>query len=133
MKTKVILITLFLLLALLFISLNLFQSSEGPHNGTVKQAGDYHIEMKNTPDYFFTYLLDKNRKPMSNKGIDCEVKFLFPDTTATTITLQPTGEDGFSTAASSLKFYSCRIYFKIKSKLISAQFDNENLIVQKNK
>ena len=131
MKTKIIIITLLLTLALLLISLNIFQSATGPHDGTVKPAGNYNIEMKNSYDNFYAYLLDKKRNPISNTEIYCEVKFIFPDSTSTVIPLKPFEEDGFSIESGSLKFYSCRIYFKVSGKLISASFDNESLIVLK--
>lgn len=126
MKTKRILI--WTLSTLLLVSL---KPATGPHNGIVKPAGEYNIEMKNTYDYFFAYLLDKNQEPIPNKGMQCEVKFIHPDTTSTTIPLKPFEEDGFSSAIHSIKFSSCRVYFRVKGKLISAQFDNQNLIVQK--
>lgn len=126
MKTRKIL--LWLLPALFLVSL---KPATGPHNGIVKPAGGYNIEMKNTYDYFFAYLLDKNQEPISNKGIQCEVRFILADTTSTILSLKPFEEDGFSAATQSIKFSSCRIYFKVKGKLISAQFENQNLIVEK--
>lgn len=126
MKTKMLLIGI--IPAILLISMKPVQ---GPHDGIVKPAGEYHIEMKNTYDYFFTYLLDKNQNPIPNKGIQCEVKFIHGDTTSTIIPLKPYGDDGFSSATHSLQFNSCRIYFTVKGKLVSALFENQSLIVEK--
>ena len=126
MKTKRILIGI--LPVLLLISL---KPATGPHDGIVKPAGEYNIEMRNTYDYFFAYLLDKNQNPLPNKGIKCEVKFIHADTTSTVIPLKSFGDDGFSAATHSLKFNSSRIYFNVRGKLISAQFENQNLIVEK--
>jgi ABC-type cobalt transport system substrate-binding protein len=133
MRTKIILIILLLILAAMLISLNYFQSSTGPHQGTVKKAGEYNIEVKNSYTNFYAYLLDKKSKPISNKGISCEVKFVFGDHTGISIPLIPYKDDGFTTEDVVPEFYSCSVNFNVMGKLISAKFENENTIAQKNK
>ena len=105
----------------------------GPHEGVVKPAGDYNIEVKNSFTNFYAYLLDKKNKPISNKGITCEVRFIFSDNTGISTSLIPYLEDGFTTEKMMPEFYSCRVYFNIQGKSVSAKFENKNTIVQKTK
>ncbi len=132
MKTKFIFSILLLLITSVFVSFNSHQSAiVGPHDGIVKEAGDYNIEIKKIEPLLYAYLLDKKLNPISNKGISCEARFLFSDSTNFNIHLKPYGDEGFSMESNSLKYNSYRIYFTINGKLISAQFENESLIVEK--
>ena len=131
MKTKIVLIGLLVVIMVTLNSLRIFQPIVGPHGGIVKQAGAYSIEMKeNYPD-FYAYLFVNNFKPVSNKGITCQARFILPDNTNIDVLLKPFGEDGFTAESGAFKFYSCRIYFNVFGKTVSAQFENENPIVQK--
>jgi len=132
MKTKIIFTVLFLLVATTLISFNFFQTSTlGPHDGIVKQTGEYNIEMKNSFPNFYAYLLNKKLTPISNSGISCEVRFMSPDSTSFSVPLKPFGKDGFLMDSGTLKFNSCRIYFTVSGRSISAEFENENLFVEK--
>jgi hypothetical protein len=132
MKTKHIFSTLFVGIAIVFVSFNSYQSAIiGPHDGIVKEAGDYNIEIKNSEPTLYAYLLDKKLKPIANKGILCEARFLFSDSTNVNIHLKPYGNEGFSMESSALKYNSYRIYFNVNGKMVSAQFENESLIVEK--
>lgn len=133
MKTKIIIISLILLLlSIILIALNYSQTVIGPHDGIVKPAGEYNIELNSTYPAFFAYLLDKKNKPISNSRIICEAEFLFPDSTKISAPLKPMGEDGFALDSDVHKFYSCKISFYVFGKMVSAQFENENAIVKKN-
>lgn len=131
MKIKIALAGLLFLTAVL-ISFNFLESSSatGPHGGNVKSAGEYYIEMKHSSFDFYAYLLDKKMKPISNKGISCEAKFVFSDSTLINVPLKPLGEDGFSTKSGAIAFSSCRIFFNVFGVYVSAEFENENPIVQ---
>jgi len=130
-KTKIIIVILIIIAAItLLISLKMFQSPYGPHGGVVKPAGNYQIEMKNPFGNLYAYLLDVESKPMRNKRISCKVRYYFPDNTTTEIDLKPFGDDGFM-AETTTRFYSCRITFNLQGKSVSAKFENENPIVQK--
>jgi hypothetical protein len=132
MKAKTIIIIAFLiLLALFLISINFIQSPYGPHGGKVKEAGEYNIEMKNVYPNMYTVLLDKDYKPINNKGILCEIHFILPDNTKLNSQLKPFEEDGFTMELGGLNFSTCRVFFNVNGKSISAGFENENLIVQK--
>jgi hypothetical protein len=132
MKRKIIFIAFFILLSITLISLNFLQPSIGPHYGVVKEAGEYNIEMKSSFTSFYAYLLDKQNKSVSNKGIFCETKFDFTDGTFVNIPLSPYGEDGFSCELNKSKFFSCTINFNVSGKRISANFENFNPVVKKN-
>lgn len=130
MKTKIILISL-LILALILISLKVFQSSDGPHGGRVKQAEEYHIEMKNPGGSLHAFLLDRNQKPLSNKDITCRAKLFYPDNTSSEADMAPFGWDGFLIESIPRYYVSCRIVFNVSGKHISAEFENETLFVNK--
>ena len=131
MKTKIIIVVVIVLVAGgLLVSLNLFQSPNGPHGGVVKPAGNYQIEMKNPYGNLYAYLLDVESKPIRNRRVTCNVRYYFPDNTTTDVDLKPFGDDGF-TAETTIKFYSCKITFNLQGKSVSAKFENENPIVQK--
>lgn len=132
MKTKFIIISILLiLLALVLISQNFFQSSVGPHGGIVKPAGEYNIEMKNIYPNIYTFLLNKNNKPIINKKLSCEISFLLPNKTIINSQLKPFGKDGFMMELGGLNYSSCRIFFNVSGKSVSAEFESENPIVKK--
>lgn len=132
MRAKTIIIIVFLiLLALFLISQNFFQSIIGPHGGKIKPAGEYNIEMKNVYPNIYTFLLDKKNKPIINKGILCEINFILPNHTVINSQLKPFREDGFTMELGEFNFSTCRVFFNVYGKSISAVFDNENPIVQK--
>jgi hypothetical protein len=132
MKTK-ILITIFLLfsISIFLFSLNFFQSSIGPHGGIVKEADEYNIEMKNIYPNIYTFLLNKKNKPIVNKKISCEISFVLPNNTVINSQLKPFNEDGFVMESGGLNFSSCRIFFNVLGKTVSADFESENPIVEK--
>lgn len=130
--TKQVLWAIIFLALISFISigwLNFQQENPGPHNGTVKPAGNYNIEMNSPFGHLYTWLLDGDYAPIVNNGISCEVRLYFPDNTTTDIKLTPFGEDGF-TAKTATDFQSCRITYDVMGKKISAKFDNDYVIVQ---
>ena len=133
MKLKLIFVLSLVVATFILLGFGLYQSSNGPHGGAMKQADNYYfIEMKNPYGNFFAYLLDKNYKLMSNKGISCEVRFFAHDNTTTDVALKPFGEDGFS-AEVSIPYQSCRITFQVFGKPVTTLFENETLMVEKKK
>ena len=124
MKATYILIAVFLLITITLISLNLMDNPVGPHGGVVKQAGMYNIELKNSyPNlYKITCLV---------KVINCDGKLIFADSTSSIILFKPFWEDGFSMKLGSIRYYACRINFNVSGKVVSALFDNDNLIATK--
>lgn len=131
MRTKFILFALLIIVVIIFITKSLSQQTVGPHGGKIKQAGNHFIELKNPGSEFYTFLLDKQMKPLSNRDISCEVIFQFPDNIHTKANLLPFGEDGFIAEPIPKYFNSCKITFHANEKDISAEFENENLFVNK--
>ena len=131
MKATYILIAVFLLITITLISLNLMDNPVGPHGGVVKQAGMYNIELKNSYPNLYAFLLDNRQRPISNKGISCDGKLIFADSTSSIILFKPFWEDGFSMKLGSIRYYACRINFNVSGKVVSALFDNDNLIAPK--
>jgi hypothetical protein len=98
----------------------------------VEKAGNsYFIELKNLNQEIHTYLLDKTFRCIGNRGISCEIKFLYADSTTYTKQLLPYGNDGFSSGPITSPFHSCRIIFNVAGKILSARFENQNPLVQK--
>lgn len=128
MKTKFILFGL-LLLAIIFYSVNKHQSIAGPHGGAIQQADNYNIELNAVSSNLYAYLLDQKLKPISNKGISCEVKFLLTDNTTMDAALKPFLEDGFIMESSTIVYQSCKITFNVHGNSISAKFEHENFSV----
>ena len=115
----------------MLISLNYYQTSSGPHGGIVKPAGAYNIELKSTYPNLYTFLLDKNNKPMRNKGILCEIDFLLSDKTKINSQLTPYMADGFMMELGTFNYSTCKVLYNVYGKTISADFDNESAIVKK--
>lgn len=129
-RTKIFLIILLVLLALTLIAWHLSQPILGPHGGTIKQTGNYYIQVKTSYPYLYAFLLDKEIKPISNKGISCEARFIFADHTDMKVALTTFEEDGFSTRLTTQEFISSQIYFNGNGISVTAQFENQKLIAK---
>lgn len=128
MKQAIIFWTLFISIPLVIVGMIFSQPSVGPHGGAVKKTGIYYIEMKSMHQEIHTYLLDKKLISIGNKGVTCEVKIVYPDSSRLIKPLKAFGNDGFSAGVPSMPFLSCSVFFHIPGKTVSAQFENDNLI-----
>jgi hypothetical protein len=115
---------LFAALSLQFI-LSAQQLSRGPHQGVVKEAGLYKIEMLGCVDHIEVYLLDKDGQSISNYQIAGHVRFYFNNKTSQNSPLMPYGQDGFSAKIPQSEFFNCIITIDILSKSVSATFESE--------
>ena len=132
MKTKIIVFAVLLIvISTAFISMDKFQVATGPHGGRLQQAEKFSIETNTYNSEFYAYLLDKQYKPISNKGVTCKIRFLFPDTTNLDFTLMPYQEDGFRIESSITGYHSYRLTFNAFGESISAKFENQITLVQK--
>jgi hypothetical protein len=131
MKLKIIFNVILVLIAVALLGINYLQPNVGPHNGSLQKAGTYYIEMKSMHQEIHAYLLDKRMEPIGNKGISCEVKLLYADSSCLIKPLKPFGNDGFSTGIPYTPYFYCRVSFKVSGKVVTAGFENQNLIVQK--
>jgi hypothetical protein len=125
MKVAIVLIVIS---AFGLISWYMFQTN-GPHDGTVKKADNFFIEMRNEENHFHTWLYDANFKPINNSGITGDVLFFLSDSTTFNVTLKPFLEDEF-VCESIPGFYACKITFNVVDKSPSAMFDNPTPIVE---
>lgn len=131
MRTRIIFYSI-PLLALLGYCIVSFQPTTGPHGGVFKSAENYNIEVKKTYPSIYAYLLDNKNKPIKNKGITCGIRFLLEGDANIEVQLKPYKEDGFILESGSMGYNSFRITFNVYGKSVSAVFENESAIVQKN-
>ncbi len=91
MKTTSKLIGIILLLTVILVAFKLTVNPVGPHGGKVKTSGIYNIEMKNSYPNLYVFLFDSRLRPISNKGILCESKFIFADSSSSVSPVKPFG------------------------------------------
>lgn len=130
-RSKLMLILFFLIILSIIISLAFIQYDLGPHGGTIKNAGVYNIELKNSYPVFYVFLLDRNHMPIKNYGITCDAKFIYQDTTSYDAILRPYSDDGFYSEYTSSSFNLCKINFNVRGRIVSAVFENDITIVKK--
>ena len=132
MKTKTIVFAaLLLVITTAFISMDTFQETTGPHGGRLQQVEKFNIEVNTVNSEFYAYLLNKQYKPISNNGVTCKVRFLFPDNTDIEVSLKPYQEDGFRIESIVSGYHSYRVIFNAFGENISAKFENQIAIIQK--
>ena len=131
MKSNIIgFAVLLLVITTAFVSMDKNQVITGPHGGRLQEAENFNIEVNTTYSEFYAYLLNKQYKPISNKGVTCKIRFLFPDSTNIDVTLNPYKEDGFRIESSVSGYRSYRVIFNAFGENISAKFENQIAIVQ---
>jgi hypothetical protein len=101
------------------------KAERGPHQGQMKQAGHYKIELFGCTDHIEVYLLDKEGQAMSNYDIKGKVNFVFKNKKSQEILLQPYGRDGFSAKIPQSDFFNCTVTIEILSSPITASFESE--------
>ncbi|MFN3665438.1 MAG: hypothetical protein ACK4S0_04730 [Sediminibacterium sp.] len=95
-----------------------------PHGGTVKSAGGFHIEVSVKDGMVMAYLLDANEKTIKNKGVTGTAVIQMADGKTSTITLTPSGNEGFMYTLDKAKKYNKAIVtFITGDKTASASFD----------
>lgn len=95
-----------------------------PHGGTVKSAGDFHIEVSVKDGMVMAYLLDGKEKAMKNKGVSATAVIQMADGQTSSITLIPSGNEGFMYTLDKAKKYNKAIVtFTTGGKTASASFD----------
>jgi len=95
-----------------------------PHGGTVKSAGDFHIEVSIKDGLVMAYLLDAKEKAMKNKDVTGTAVIQTADGQTSTITLIPSGNEGFMYTLDKAKKYNKAIVtFTTGGKTASASFD----------
>lgn len=95
-----------------------------PHGGTVKSAGDFHIEVNVKDGMVMAYLLDAKEKAMKNTGVNATAIIQTADGQTSNITLIPSGKEGFMYNLDKAKKYNKAIVnMVISGKTASATFD----------
>lgn len=95
-----------------------------PHGGMVKSAGDFHIEFSVKDGMVMAYLLDGKEKAMKNTGVTGTALIQMTDGQTSTITLVPSGNEGFMYSLDKVKKYNKAIVtFTTGGKTGSASFD----------
>lgn len=94
-----------------------------PHGGTVKTAGNYHLEAVVKNNVFTVYLLDANEKEMSVKGSTISATLLDAAGKTSVVKMIP-GTNSFTyTAGAGKKYKKAILSAKINGTTASATFD----------
>jgi hypothetical protein len=101
-------------------------SHKAHHGGTVKTAGDYHIELVEEPGKFRVYLLDNRERAISLKGVTGLAIFRNGDVTTGTQRLTPIGDTHFEIPQKGQVFSAIIINFKVKGQSVIAKFDKDS-------
>ncbi|MBA2612057.1 MAG: hypothetical protein H0U95_08805 [Bacteroidetes bacterium] len=121
-KIKIFFLVFLYCIIIGFVSWNT-PNHTGPHGGSIKNAGNYFIEIKQVDKFLNAYLLDKKLKNMNNKDILGAVKYFFKDSTTFDFKLQPTNASGFTCEGLS-GFSVCKVTFTVLGNSVGAKFEN---------
>lgn len=99
---------------------------QAPHGGTVKSAGDYHIELIETSGKLRLYLLDMRQRPVNPKGVSGLVIFRNNDVTTGTQRLVLAGDDYFEVPLKGQPYTAIIVNFKVNGQSVIAKFDKGN-------
>jgi len=97
-------------------------SHKAHNNGTVKSAGDYHIELVDKKNHYAVYLLDVAEKPVNLKGITGLAILRDGDRTVHTQKLIPTFNTHFVLSADNIEHNTIIINFTVNQQNITAKF-----------
>jgi len=96
----------------------------GPHQGTLKAAGKYMIELFGCSDHMEIYVFTKDLQATSNVGITGEVQF-FDGKNTVVAQLVLYGRDGFAAKLPTTEFDSCSVGISMPDGRITAEFPSE--------
>lgn len=120
---KKITIAMSILLATASTSFAQDHAHGAPHGGTVKTAGDYHMEAVVKDNVLTVYLLDGAEKEIAVKGITLSATLMGADGKTTVVQMIP-GTNSFTyTADKGKKYKKAILSAKINGKTASATFD----------
>lgn len=98
------------------------ETGKGPHNGQLKRAGYYHLEVVDCADFLEIYLYDTRMNPFRNNGLNGIVDFHYPDSSCATSKLYHYGVDGFTAEAEKQMYSSCEVFIRGRGINIRAVF-----------
>ena len=94
------------------------------HGGTVKSAGDYHLELLQKADMLTVYLLDASQKTLPTTGATATALLQTADGNVTTVKLQPSANQQFvATLDKAKSFHKAVVTVAVGGKSASASFD----------
>ncbi len=94
------------------------------HGGTIKSAGNYHLELLQKKGTLTVYLLDANEKTLPITGASATAILQTPDGKVTTANLIPSGTEQFIGTLDKTKlFHKAVVTVVIKGQSASASFD----------
>jgi hypothetical protein len=93
------------------------------HGGTVKAAGDYHIELVERQNQYLIYLMDVTEQPVSLKGVTGLAILRDGDRTVYTQSLTPTFNTHFVLQTKGVGHSAVIVNFTINNKNITAKFE----------
>lgn len=129
MKKKIF-TSLFIAMSVVLFGQDSLKPGMGPHDGKVKKAGKYYIEVLDSPGNIYAFLLTADLKPISNKSVTGQMTLYFENDVSIDYPFRPYGTDGFFAEVPN-GFYSCKVTFNVANKKVFAQFDNNTEIVKK--
>lgn len=100
-------------------------SHKAHHGGTVKSAGDYHIELVQKGDKYIIYLLDTREKTIDITPVTGLAILRDGDVTTGSHRLKPTGNSHFEIPLNSQAHTAIIITFKINNQSLVAKFDKD--------
>ena len=101
-------------------------SHKANHGGTVKSAGDYHIELVDKQNQYIIYLLDAGERPISLKGVTGLAILRDGDRTVLTQTLTPTFNTHFVLQTNGTAHSAVIINFMVNNQNITAKFEKSS-------
>ena len=105
----------------------------GPHGGSIKHVENYNLEILNAYNSVLTYLYDKGLSPISNKGINGDIMFIYADNASLNVKLKAIESNGFIAEITNQDYFYFVINLNISGKFISAKFDNFSRLAKKQK
>ncbi len=97
-----------------------------PHDGQLKRAGYYNMEVLDCSGYLEIYLYDLNMSPIRNSGLSGWVDFHYPDSTCATSRLYHYSIDGFTAEPERQLYSSCEVF--IRGVGVSVQMTFKDLV-----
>jgi len=118
---------LIFILGFIFITTGLKaqDSLRGPHDGIVKEAGAYKIELVECNDYFEVFIYTEHMDIIHNYGNEGDIKYFYIDGTYKSFPLKYYGNDGFAAKVADGKFAYCRVTIEVLGTLVSLKFENQ--------
>jgi hypothetical protein len=104
-------------------------SHKAHHGGTVKSAGDYHIELVEESGKFRVYLLDNRERAIRLQGITGMAIFRNGDVTTGTQRLTPVGDSHFEIPLKGQPFSAIIVNFKINGQSVIAKFERTTRVL----